>query len=76
MTQELLWRWARLSSLRIGERDTKTGDWLVYRGGRHVIVCDGKFHHQVTDPAYQDPKFEAVLCADWVGGCPARMVTA
>jgi hypothetical protein len=53
-------------------RDPLTGFWTIYQGGRHRIVCDGEWHHQINDDGTVVTWREKSRCEDWVGGCPAR----
>ena len=46
---------------------------VVYRGGHHVVRCDGA-HHWVF-PEDGAP-WVSGRCAAWLGGCPAKQAEA
>jgi len=49
---------------KINDRET-----VIYRGGHHVVVCNGDQHFQVLEDGRRIPNG---TCVEWHGGCPNR----
>ncbi len=62
----------KIGTEAVGERRASDGKYVVYIGGRHIIVCDGLWHGQINEDGTEQP--QKSLCKDWSPACPAKLV--
>lgn len=60
----------KIGTEKVGERRAD-GKYVVYIGGRHIIVCDGLWHGEIREDGSEIP--QKSLCKDWSPVCPAKL---
>ncbi len=61
----------KIGTEAVGERRASDGKYVVYVGGRHIIVCDGVWHGQINEDGSEQQ--QKSLCKDWSPACPAKL---